>query len=223
MITAKNGRQEVWVLTSSFQKFMTSNMNSKELNFRILAGYADELVRGTKCNGPSLLDRNGGYEPPLFAKWRSWHRGEFDASSHLQALTSVRWHKYPNFFTHYHRSSSPVTPSYSFSRIFTKPFFFFPRIPWTTSTRSIYNHRPVDYSIFIDHSWRTRDTIRTLMFPSCEEQFLPVIFSRCDKIYQLEKLWSYSWCQLNFKVRTYSSLFCVLWYIWFIRNNHYHR
>ncbi|KYN07653.1 PREDICTED: protein yellow-like [Cyphomyrmex costatus] len=73
VITAKNGRQELWILTSSFQKFMTATMNSNETNFRIQAGYVDELVRGTKCNGVGLhLDRNRGYETsapaPLFAK-----------------------------------------------------------------------------------------------------------------------------------------------------------
>lgn len=62
IITAKNGRQELWVLTSSFQKFMTGTMNSNETNFRIQAGYVDELIRGTKCYSPHMhLDRNRGY------------------------------------------------------------------------------------------------------------------------------------------------------------------
>ncbi|KAG5314456.1 YELL protein, partial [Pseudoatta argentina] len=73
VILAKNGRQELWILTSSFQKFMTATMNSNETNFRIQAGYVDELIRGTKCNGADLrLDRNSGYETSaptsLFAK-----------------------------------------------------------------------------------------------------------------------------------------------------------
>ncbi|XP_011638273.1 protein yellow-like [Pogonomyrmex barbatus] len=69
VITAKNGRQELWLLTSSFQKFMTSTMNSNETNFRILAGYVDELIRGTKCNGVRLgHDRNHDYHSHLFAK-----------------------------------------------------------------------------------------------------------------------------------------------------------
>lgn len=66
IITAKNGRQELWVFTSSFQKFMTGTMSANETNFRILAGYVDELVRGTKCNGG--LDRNRAYEATLSAK-----------------------------------------------------------------------------------------------------------------------------------------------------------
>ncbi|XP_015109645.1 major royal jelly protein 1 [Diachasma alloeum] len=44
------GRQEVWVLTSAFQKVM-NELNPNEVNFRIQAGFVDELVRGTKCQG----------------------------------------------------------------------------------------------------------------------------------------------------------------------------
>ncbi|RLU26490.1 hypothetical protein DMN91_000286 [Ooceraea biroi] len=79
IITAKNGRQEMWVLTSSFQKYMADTMSSNETNFRIQAGYVDELIRGTKCNGAHLnsnlnnlnnlnLNNNHGYGAPLFAK-----------------------------------------------------------------------------------------------------------------------------------------------------------
>ncbi|XP_050459219.1 protein yellow-like isoform X1 [Cataglyphis hispanica] len=60
IITAKHGRQELWVLTSSFQKYMVATMNANETNFRIQAGYVDELIRGTKCNGG--FDRNLAYE-----------------------------------------------------------------------------------------------------------------------------------------------------------------
>ncbi|GAB1861265.1 Bee-milk protein [Camponotus japonicus] len=60
IIKTKNGRQELWVLTVPFQKYMTGTMNVNETNFRILAGYVDELVRGTKCNGG--FDRNRAYE-----------------------------------------------------------------------------------------------------------------------------------------------------------------
>ncbi|XP_011881014.1 PREDICTED: protein yellow-like [Vollenhovia emeryi] len=69
IITAKNGRQELWILTSSFQKFMTATMSTNETNFRIQAGYVDELIRGTKCNGARLnLDRDRNYGKPMFAK-----------------------------------------------------------------------------------------------------------------------------------------------------------
>ncbi|XP_072744614.1 yellow-e3 isoform X4 [Anoplolepis gracilipes] len=66
IFTAKNGRQELWVLTSSFQKYMTATMSANETNFRIQAGYVDELVRGTKCNGG--FDRNRAYETSPFTK-----------------------------------------------------------------------------------------------------------------------------------------------------------
>ena len=162
VILAKNGRQELWILTSSFQKFMTATMNSNETNFRIQAGYVDELIRGTKCNSASLrLDHTRGYETSapasLFAKWRSWHHEKFD-DSHFQEMTSVWWHKYPEFFPEYHHSPFLSPSSYSFPRIFIRPSFF----PWVV--KSIYSHRPVvDYTIFIDHSWKTRDTICTLI------------------------------------------------------------
>lgn len=66
VITSKNHQQELWMLTSSFQKFMTASMNSNETNFRIMAGFVSELVRGTRCNGPHFDHR--GYKPPMFAK-----------------------------------------------------------------------------------------------------------------------------------------------------------
>lgn len=55
VITGKNGRQELWVLTPSFQKYMTGSLNPKETNFRIQAGYVDELVRGTKCGSNGFV------------------------------------------------------------------------------------------------------------------------------------------------------------------------
>ncbi|XP_015591230.1 protein yellow isoform X2 [Cephus cinctus] len=54
IITAKNGRQELWVVTVSFQKFMSGSLTPNETNFRIQAAYVDELVRGTKCDVASL-------------------------------------------------------------------------------------------------------------------------------------------------------------------------
>nr|XP_050845756.1 protein yellow-like [Vespula vulgaris]XP_050845757.1 protein yellow-like [Vespula vulgaris] len=47
---SKKNREEIWILTSSFQRFMTGTLHSNETNFRILAGFVDELVRGTKCD-----------------------------------------------------------------------------------------------------------------------------------------------------------------------------
>ncbi|KAK1118673.1 hypothetical protein K0M31_014977 [Melipona bicolor] len=54
IITSKKGRQELWVLTPSFQKYMTGKLRSNETNFRIQAGFVDELIRGTKCDVSSL-------------------------------------------------------------------------------------------------------------------------------------------------------------------------
>ncbi|XP_053994820.1 uncharacterized protein LOC128885082 [Hylaeus volcanicus] len=58
IITSKNDRQEIWVLTASFQKYMTGSLNSNETNFRILAGFVEELVRGTKCDVVATSIRN---------------------------------------------------------------------------------------------------------------------------------------------------------------------
>ncbi|XP_076243456.1 yellow-e3 isoform X2 [Calliopsis andreniformis] len=50
IVNSKTNRQELWVLTVSFQKYMSGSINSNETNFRIQAAFVDELVRGTKCN-----------------------------------------------------------------------------------------------------------------------------------------------------------------------------
>ncbi|CAL7935457.1 unnamed protein product [Xylocopa violacea] len=54
IVTSKNGRQELWVLTASFQRYMSNSLHSNETNFRIQAGFIHELVRGTKCDVSSL-------------------------------------------------------------------------------------------------------------------------------------------------------------------------
>lgn len=56
IISSKKDRQELWIFTISFQKYMSGTLNSNETNFRIQAGLVDELVRGTKCD-VSLLGR----------------------------------------------------------------------------------------------------------------------------------------------------------------------
>ncbi|KOC60607.1 Protein yellow [Habropoda laboriosa] len=48
--TSKNGLQELWVLSNSFQKYMTNSMRTNETNFRIQAGFIDQLVHGTICD-----------------------------------------------------------------------------------------------------------------------------------------------------------------------------
>ncbi|XP_014602585.1 PREDICTED: protein yellow-like [Polistes canadensis] len=60
---SNKNREEIWLLTSSFQRFMTGTLNSNETNFRILAGFVDEIVRGTKCN--SIKHENGPITFPI--------------------------------------------------------------------------------------------------------------------------------------------------------------
>lgn len=54
VVTARSGRQEVWVSTTAFQRYMRGTLHPNETNFRIQAGYVDELVRGTKCDVAAL-------------------------------------------------------------------------------------------------------------------------------------------------------------------------
>ncbi|KAK2586172.1 hypothetical protein KPH14_001439 [Odynerus spinipes] len=65
LAVSKNGREELWVLTSSFQKFMDGSLDPMEPNFRILAGYVDELVRGTKCDLKAVGDVHGPITFPV--------------------------------------------------------------------------------------------------------------------------------------------------------------
>lgn len=50
IVTSNKGRRELWVLTSAFQRYMSGSLNTAETNFRIQAGFLNELVRGTKCD-----------------------------------------------------------------------------------------------------------------------------------------------------------------------------
>jgi len=38
------------VSTAAFQRYMSGTLHPNETNFRIQAGFVDELVRGTKCD-----------------------------------------------------------------------------------------------------------------------------------------------------------------------------
>lgn len=165
------------MLTVPFQKYMTGTMNVNETNFWIQAGYVDELVRGTKCNGG--FDRNRAYET-LTSDWRSWHRGEFDDSRSDHAVApTVR--KYPSFSAdfhyrhhHYHHHYHHPPPLwYRFPRLFTRPFF-------SSIAKATYPRPQVDYTIIIDYDWRTRDTKRTYDIPGDEERTEPAF---------LEVLW----------------------------------
>jgi hypothetical protein len=45
---------------------MSGTLHPNETNFRIQAGFVDELVRGTKCDVPALdiFNKNTGQLPP---------------------------------------------------------------------------------------------------------------------------------------------------------------
>ncbi|CAG9773981.1 unnamed protein product [Ceutorhynchus assimilis] len=64
IIRNKRGQQELWILTSRFQKVATGSLNSREPNFRIQAGNVEDLLYGTKCR-PKQQHHNqvggGGY------------------------------------------------------------------------------------------------------------------------------------------------------------------
>uniref|UniRef100_A0A1B0CXD0 Putative major royal jelly protein n=1 Tax=Lutzomyia longipalpis TaxID=7200 RepID=A0A1B0CXD0_LUTLO len=45
------GEEELWVLTSSFQKTMAGTRNFREINFRIQALQVHQLLGGTRCSG----------------------------------------------------------------------------------------------------------------------------------------------------------------------------
>nr|XP_033183503.1 uncharacterized protein LOC117153503 [Bombus vancouverensis nearcticus] len=66
IITSKKGKQELWVLSVSFQRYMSGTLHSNETNFRIQAGFVDELVRGTKCDVSTLGGRFHRQRDKLF-------------------------------------------------------------------------------------------------------------------------------------------------------------
>lgn len=44
------GEQELWVLTSSFQRVMTGSLNSNRINYRIHADTIPRLLHNSPCN-----------------------------------------------------------------------------------------------------------------------------------------------------------------------------
>ncbi|XP_063904231.1 protein yellow-like isoform X2 [Zophobas morio] len=49
VVTNSKASQEVWVMTSRFQKVATESLSQSEVNFRIQAGRTEDLVSGTIC------------------------------------------------------------------------------------------------------------------------------------------------------------------------------
>ncbi|CAH1116312.1 unnamed protein product [Phaedon cochleariae] len=70
----KNGEEELWILTSRFQKVATGTLNPAEINFRIQVGKVNDLLAGTTCGmgkrpygyGNNHPRPSGGYgfQPP---------------------------------------------------------------------------------------------------------------------------------------------------------------
>lgn len=59
LAVSRKGREELWVMTSSFQKLISGTLDPNETNFRIQAGFVDELVRGTKCDVATVRNVHG--------------------------------------------------------------------------------------------------------------------------------------------------------------------
>ncbi|KAL1494118.1 hypothetical protein ABEB36_009767 [Hypothenemus hampei] len=67
VISNKKNEEELWILTSRFQRVASGTLTSREINFRIQAGKVEDLIPGTKCK-PKLANYNnqmpgqgGGY------------------------------------------------------------------------------------------------------------------------------------------------------------------
>lgn len=55
------GEQELWVLTSSFQRVMTGSLNSNRINYRIHAERVSVLLENSGCNSPPKNQNAGHY------------------------------------------------------------------------------------------------------------------------------------------------------------------
>ncbi|XP_063533967.1 protein yellow-like isoform X1 [Cydia strobilella] len=64
IINNLKGDQELWILTSSFQRVMTGSLNSNRVNFRIHAQSVSRLLEGSACRTPPK-DRYHGYHANL--------------------------------------------------------------------------------------------------------------------------------------------------------------
>nr|XP_023012025.1 major royal jelly protein 3-like [Leptinotarsa decemlineata] len=64
VIVNRKGEEELFVLTSRFQRVATGTLNSSEINFRILTGGVDKLLAGTRCR--SQLSTKWDL---LFSRW----------------------------------------------------------------------------------------------------------------------------------------------------------
>lgn len=60
------GDQELWILTSSFQRVMTGSLSSNRVNFRIHAQNISRLLGNSPCRSPPK-DQNHGYHANLIS------------------------------------------------------------------------------------------------------------------------------------------------------------
>jgi len=49
VVRNKKGKEELWVLSCSFQKYMNEKLNNQVVNFRIQAIHIDDLLNGNRC------------------------------------------------------------------------------------------------------------------------------------------------------------------------------
>lgn len=72
IINNLKGEQELWVLTSSFQRVMTGSVNSERVNYRIHAEKIPRLLAGSPCVTPPK-ERNHGYHANLITPAETGH------------------------------------------------------------------------------------------------------------------------------------------------------
>lgn len=60
VVKNRKGVQELWIMTSRFQKVAAGTLSTSEVNFRIQAGKVDDLLFGTSCKGKKQGGGGGG-------------------------------------------------------------------------------------------------------------------------------------------------------------------
>lgn len=158
-------RQELWVSTASFQRYMSGTLHSNETNFRIQAAYVDELVRGTKCDARALDNyhqNTGGRLPSRPTKWRSWYREEKRKKKNKKKLTTTLSNQlYDRFFNvddanRYitrEKSVNNWLSSSHFSRYQQSQHRFYEKSRARYYYQSSRMVMPTSYSFYIDHGW----------------------------------------------------------------------
>lgn len=76
VINNLKGEQELWVLTSSFQRVMTGSLNSERVNYRIHAEKIPRLLVNSPCAAPPK-DQNHGYHANLITPMTDHSHGSY--------------------------------------------------------------------------------------------------------------------------------------------------